>query len=337
MLDIQENVSLQEFNTLALKVFARYFFEANNSEQIPALFDFADRHQLPVLLLGDGSNVVIAKDFPGLVVKISLYGISTEEHGDAVLVTAAAGENWHQLVTTCLHNGYYGIENLALIPGTVGAAPIQNIGAYGVELSDVLESVSGWDRQHKNWCHLEKDQCGLAYRDSIFKRQKKDDFVITAVTLRLSKQAAIKNSYQALQKSLEQQSITQPTPQQIADTVAAVRKSKLPDPSDLANVGSFFKNPMVSCEQARQLLEEFPGMVQYSQSTGVKLAAGWLLEQAGWKGKRIGNVGMHGQQSLVLINYGKASGSDVLELAEAIKSDILATFGVHLTIEPMVI
>ncbi|MEH6556685.1 MAG: UDP-N-acetylmuramate dehydrogenase [Oceanicoccus sp.] len=337
MLDIQENVSLQGFNTLALDVSARYFCEINNAGQIPIAFEFADHHQLPVLILGGGSNVVITSNFSGLVIKMSLSGIDVNEHGDTVLVTAGAGENWHHLVTACLHNGYYGIENLALIPGSVGAAPIQNIGAYGVELSDVLQSVSGWDRQHKKWCQLDKNQCESAYRDSVFKRQQKDNFVITAVTLKLSKQASTKNSYQALQKSLQQQSISQPTPQQIADTVISVRRSKLPDPAELANVGSFFKNPIVSVEQAEQLLSDFPDMVQYPQDDGVKLAAGWLLEQAGWKGKRIGAVGMHDQQSLVLINYDQGNGGDVIELADAIKNDILDTFGVQLTIEPTVI
>ncbi len=337
MLDIQENVSLQGFNTLALDVYARYFFEIENVEQIPNVFEFSDHHQLPVLILGGGSNVVITKNFPGLVLKISLSGINTKEHGDTVFVTAAAGENWHQLVTTCLRNGYYGIENLALIPGSVGAAPLQNIGAYGVELSDVLASVSGWDREHKTWSDLSGDQCELAYRDSVFKRQRKDNFVITTVTLKLNKRALTKNTYQALQHSLDQQSISQPTPQQIADTVIAVRRSKLPDPAELANVGSFFKNPIVSCEQAKQLLKDFPSMVQYPQDNGVKLAAGWLLEQAGWKGKRIAGVGMHDQQSLVLINYDQGSGDDVIELAEAIKRDILDKFGVQLMIEPTVI
>lgn len=337
MLDIQENVSLHGLNTLALNVSARYFVEMNDPEQIPAAFEFANRCQLPVLILGGGSNVVITRNFPGLVVKLSLFGIDTKERGDTVFVTAAAGENWHQLVTMCLRNGYYGIENLALIPGSVGAAPIQNIGAYGVEISDVLESVSGWDRQHKQWCHLDRRQCELAYRDSVFKRQKKDSFVITAVTLKLNRRASTKNNYSALQASLEQQSISHPTPQQIADTVIAVRRSKLPDPAVLANVGSFFKNPVVSGEQAKALLRDFPAMVQYPQDDGVKLAAAWLLEQAGWKGKRTVGVGMHDQQSLVLINYGQGSGDDVIELANAIKRDILDKFGVQLVIEPTVI
>lgn len=337
MLEIQENVSLQGFNTLALNVSARYICEINTAEQIPAAFEFADQHQLPVLILGGGSNVVITGNFSGLVVKMSLSGIDINEQGDTVFVTAEAGENWHHLVTECLHSGYYGIENLALIPGSVGAAPIQNIGAYGVELSDVLQSVSGWDRRNKKWGQLDKNQCGLAYRDSVFKRQQKDNFVITTVTLKLSKQASTKNSYQALQKSLQQQAISQPTPQQIADTVIAVRRRKLPDPAELANVGSFFKNPVVSEEQAEQLLSDFPDMVQYPQDDGVKLAAGWLLEQAGWKGKRMGAVGMHDQQSLVLINYDQGNGDDVIELANAIKNDILDTFGVQLTIEPTVI
>lgn len=337
VLDIQEYVSLRDFNTLGLSACARYFFELTAADDVPPLIEFAEAHQLPLLIVGGGSNIVITKDYPGLVVRMSTLGIDIEDGGDTVLVTAAAGENWHQLVARCLECGYYGIENLALIPGSVGAAPIQNIGAYGVELADVLVAVTGWDIQQKKWRQLDKEQCQLAYRDSVFKQQLNRRFVVTSVTLKLSKQAKINSSYSALQKALNDQAIVAPTPQQVAASVIALRQSKLPDPGDLPNVGSFFKNPVVNCEQAEQLRRDYPGMVQYQQERGVKLAAGWLLEQAGWKGARVADVGMHDQQALVLINYGQGSGGDVVELAEAIKRDILEKFAVHLEIEPTII
>ncbi|MFA7553546.1 MAG: UDP-N-acetylmuramate dehydrogenase [Spongiibacteraceae bacterium] len=339
---IQQHVSLRAFNTLAIEASARYFCEVRSAEDIPEVLAFAEQRHLPVLILGGGSNIVLTDDYCGLVVHIKLEGIRWEllEPATAglVRVTAAAGERWHGLVEYCLANKLYGLENLSLIPGSVGAAPIQNIGAYGVELVDVFDSVSGWDIEQQVWRSLNKSECEFAYRDSIFKRQLKHRFIISEVSLILQQTPQPHNHYAALSNELNQRNIQQPTPQQIADVVIAIRQSKLPNPAELPNVGSFFKNPIITAEQAKVLLARYPAMVQYPMAEGrVKLAAGWLLEQAGWKGLRDGSVGMHQQQSLVLVNYHNATGSEVIALAEAIQQDIQQQFSVQLEIEPAIV
>ena len=344
---IQQQVPLQKYNTLAIPVLAHYFVELRDEKHLPEYLAFAEKKHLPVLILGGGSNIVLTQDFVGLVIKMSLTGISVVEQGDAVIVTAAAGENWHDLVTWCLQQGYNGLENLALIPGSVGAAPIQNIGAYGVELTDIFESLSGWDCSSQEWKTLSREDCQFAYRDSIFKHALKNRFIITSVSLRLHLNGEVNVSYGALQQALQQTSqktaaepTNTPSAQQVADAVIAIRQSKLPDPSVLPNAGSFFKNPVVSAGQATQLLSRFPDMAHYPQADGkVKLAAGWLLEQAGWKGKQLGTVGMHQQQSLVLVNHDveRTNGESVLTLAGQIQQDVQRQFSVTLEIEPTII
>lgn len=349
MLTVTENVSLTAANTLALQASARYFFELTDELQIPQALEFARSKNVPVLVLGGGSNIVLTANFPGLVIVNRLRGISVEAVGpenageDSVIVSAAAGENWHQLVEFCLQEGYYGLENLALIPGSVGAAPIQNIGAYGVELTRIFHSLRGWDRVEQSWKTLTADDCAFGYRDSIFKGALKGRFIISSVSLTLSLKPEVDTHYDALRLALEAQGWSKPTPQQVAQTVIAIRRSKLPDPADLPNAGSFFKNPVIPSAQAEQLKIDYPGLVSYPQPGSstqvpqVKLAAGWLLERAGWKGKRQGAVGMHEQQSLVLINYAQANGADVLALATSIQRDIQKTFGIELEIEPALI
>ncbi|MEE8056822.1 MAG: UDP-N-acetylmuramate dehydrogenase [Pseudomonadales bacterium] len=337
MLSIQENISLVNSNTLALNVRARYYIEITDTLQIPAALAFAQDKQLNVLVLGGGSNVVLTKHFPGVVIKILLRGIAALEADETVTVTAAAGENWHHLVQYCLERGYNGLENLALIPGSVGAAPIQNIGAYGVELTQYFESLTGWDTEQQCWRTLNKKECDFGYRDSVFKRSLKERFVIVEVSLRLHLTTQVVNNYSALSHQLAQQNIKNPSPQQIAEAVIAVRQRKLPDPEQVANVGSFFKNPLVSKGCAEKLQQQYPQLVMYPQLNGmVKLAAGWLLEKAGWKGRRTGNVGIHGEQSLVLINYADASGAEVLGFAQQIQQDILQQFDISLDIEPSI-
>ncbi|MGK0499416.1 MAG: UDP-N-acetylmuramate dehydrogenase [Oceanicoccus sp.] len=338
MLSFQQHKSLRCFNTLAVDVNARWFVQLDDEQQLPEALAYADKHNLPVLVLGGGSNVVLAADFDGLVINVALLGVDVEIKNRDVIVTAAAGENWHNLVQVCLVQGFYGLENLSLIPGSVGAAPIQNIGAYGVELSQCFVRLRGWDIQQSTWRELTADDCDFGYRDSVFKNAFKSQFIITSVSLKLSLDAQVSNSYAALQQYFDEAAITQPSPQQVAAAVIEIRQCKLPDPAELANAGSFFKNPVISELHAEQLKQQWPALVSYPQASGkVKLAAGWLLEQAGWKGERQGEVGMHQQQALVLVNYGKASGSDILSFAHSIQQDIYQKFGLSLEIEPAII
>jgi UDP-N-acetylmuramate dehydrogenase len=339
MPSILENVPLDHRNTLGVSAQALFFTSLSSPDQLVSLLDFADDNKIPFLILGGGSNVVITHDYPGLVISNELKGIDVVEvDGQSVLVTAAAGENWHDLVCYCLSEGYCGLENLSLIPGSVGAAPIQNIGAYGVELCDVIERVKGWDCEQKQFRSLDSKQCQFSYRHSIFKSTLKARFIITSVTLRLSKTGISNCSYEPLTQHLEQQGITQATAQQVADAVIAIRKSKLPDPTELANAGSFFKNPIITSNKASLLLSQFPDLISYPLSNNkVKLAAGWLLEKSGWKGKRFGPVGMHDKQALVMVNYECASGQEVIALAKNIQADVLDKFGIELEIEPVIV
>lgn len=338
MLTIQEQVSLQSLNTLGIDAKADYYIEVVSPSDIPVCLAFAESHKLSVLVLGGGSNIVLQDDFRGLVIKVKLQGIQVAKQGEEVIVTAAAGENWHELVSWCLQQGYYGLENLALIPGSVGAAPIQNIGAYGVELMERFERLSGWDCDQKMWRTLGPEACDFSYRHSIFKGALKNRFIITEVSLRLSTIPTVTTHYEALFNRMTEKNITEPTPQQVAETVIQIRQSKLPDPVQLANAGSFFKNTIVSAQQLQTLLQDHPDMVYYPQKNGsAKLAAGWLLEKAGWKGRREGAVGMHEHQALVLVNYEGALGSEVLAFAQSIQRDIQQKFGVSLDIEPAIV
>ena len=343
MPDIQQHISLKQANTLALSVSARYYLRIEHQQQIPEAIAFAQSKALPVLVLGGGSNVILNGDFAGLVIHMCLTGLQFAagqgDDDEVVRVTAAAGENWNDLVQTCLAKGYYGLENLSLIPGSVGAAPIQNIGAYGVEFAERFESLTGWDCRQQCWRTLDIDECEFGYRDSVFKQRLKDQFIITSVTMRLSCKPNVNISYGVLNDTLEKQHPdlcrNRITPRQVADAVIAIRRSKLPDPEQLPNVGSFFKNPVIDRQTFENLQRQYPMLVHYPQPDGrIKLAAGWLLDHAGWRGKTFGAVGMHSAQALVMINCGEATAADVMALAERIQQDILQRFGVHLEIEP---
>lgn len=334
-LTVDNHVDLGPFNTLAVPARAKYFTQLDSLDQIDELIDFLSREQLPLLLLGGGSNVVLADDFSGLAVKLNLLGVNIQERGDQVLVSAMAGENWHALVEHCLSNNIYGLENLALIPGTVGAAPIQNIGAYGVELESVFHSLDAVDLKTGERKTFSKVDCQFGYRDSIFKNAAKDRYVITRVNLSLSKTPASDLRYPALQQALE--GVEKVTPQAVFDAVCRVRASKLPDPKDIPNAGSFFKNPVIAnslFETLKQAHPEMPGYPQANDCT--KLAAGWLIDQSGWKAKPVGRVQMHALQALVLTNPNCDSGQAILTLARAVQADILQRFGVTLEIEPRV-
>jgi len=332
--EVAESVSLKPFNTLALPATAQYYSVVTRVEQISQALEFARQHHLDITPLGGGSNLVLASDLSGLVVHIALTGITSHQlSADTVEVTCAAGENWHDMVQYCLNHGWYGLENLALIPGNVGAAPIQNIGAYGVELSDLLVSVDVIEIKTGIRSTLNCQQLEFAYRTSIFKQQAKDLYIIVGIRLRLSTEPVVNIDYPALQNELKGRN---PTPEAVFDAVCKIRREKLPDPVQLPNVGSFFKNPVIDQPLADRLADSFPGLPIYPLANQqYKLPAAWLIEHCGFRGVRRGAVGMHSNQALVLVNY-QGDGSDVMALAEEIKSQVADKFSISLEIEPRV-
>jgi UDP-N-acetylmuramate dehydrogenase len=315
---------------------------ARKIESDAALFDtLADPRVagMPRLVLGGGSNVMLTRHFDGLALLVALRGRRVAgETPDAWLVEAGAGENWHEFVAWTLSQGLPGLENLALVPGTVGAAPIQNIGAYGIELAERFEKLSALDLATRRVVELSASDCAFGYRDSFFKRAGRDRFVIRSVTFRLPKAWQPRASYADVRSALHASGIETPTPQQIFDAVVAIRRAKLPDPLALGNAGSFFKNPLIGAAQFAALRDREPQVVSYAQPNGgVKLAAGWLIDRCGWKGRTLGGAGVHERQALVLVNRGNATGAEVLALADAIRADVRARFGVELEMEPVVV
>lgn len=332
-LELQSQFDLTDANTLGLKSKAEHYTLIEAAEQIPELLDYVEQHQLPLLWLGGGSNIVLAETVPGVVAKLALYGREIlEQRSDSVLVRVCAAEVWHDLVRWTLNEGFYGLENLALIPGSVGAAPVQNIGAYGVEVSEVITQVNAYDRVAGDWVSLSSAECGFGYRDSVFKRDS-GRYVITSVEFRLEREYRPRLEYAPLAQRFEAQS--NPTALQVFDAVCDIRSAKLPDPARLANAGSFFKNPIVTQAQFEQLNRQYSDIPNYPASTGRKLAAGWLIEQAGLKGFTLGPVGVHKLQALVLVNYGGASRADIIQLADLVKGRVEETFGVQLEQEPV--
>jgi len=294
---------------------------------------------LPRLVLGGGSNLLLTGDFDGLVLHMGNKGIGIiGEDRNAVYVKAAAGECWHQFVLWTLQQGLGGLENLSLIPGSVGAAPIQNIGAYGVELKDRFHALTAFDFETGQTFVLDNAACRFGYRDSIFKREMRENAVVLDVTFALPKQWQPSVQYAELAQELAVRSLEAPTPEQISQAIIAIRSRKLPDPAVIGNAGSFFKNPVVSKERRDALFSRFPALVSYPQADGsFKLAAGWLIDQCGWKGKSLGLAGVYEKQALVLVNRGGATGEEIAQLAKAIQEDVLSTFGVMLDPEPVFI
>lgn len=335
---LRNGVDLKPFNTMALAAPAAHFVQAETDVQLREALLLAEREGWPVTLLGGGSNMILAGPVSGLVVRVASRGRRVLSRGsEQVLIEAEAGESWHQLVCWALDLGLSGIENLALIPGTVGAAPVQNIGAYGVELCDCLDSVQALDRQTGELCWFERGQCDFAYRDSRFKREA-GRYVILRVRLRLWRQARLAVDYAPLAEAWRATGLQAADARVVAALVMRIRQSKLPDPLILPNAGSFFKNPVVPVDQAQRLAERFPSMPQYVQAGGgVKLAAAWLIDQAGWKGFRDGAAGVHSEQALVLVNHGGATGAQILALAARIRADVLTRYGVELEQEPPVV
>ncbi len=338
---IRNRVSLQSRNTLALPGTAEQFCAVSTTAQLEAALDHARSQELAVTVLGGGSNVVIAGDIAGLVIAMAIPGRELlGDSDDSVVVRYGAGENWHDLVCHALDQNWFGLENLSLIPGCAGAAPIQNIGAYGVELKQSFVALDAMDIATGAKMRLDGGDCAFGYRDSIFKHELLNRVVITAVELRLEKVPAPNLGYPVLRQALEAEygDLDTVTPRQVSDAVCAIRRSKLPDPASIANAGSFFKNPVVNAEQGAALAAALPDLPRYPQADGsVKLAAAWLIDRAGWKGSRHGHVGVHDQQALVLINRGGATGGELLDLARAIADNIQLRFGVSLEMEPRIL
>ena len=334
---IERDVDLSTRTTLALPGHAARFAEINSADQLRSL---ADDRYTPRFVLGGGSNLVLTGDFDGLMLHMAMRG--RERVGDdagAWYVRAGAGENWHDFVLWTLAQGWPGLENLSLIPGTVGAAPIQNIGAYGLEVAERFHSLSACDMRSGEFVRFDREACRFGYRDSVFKQEGwhvDGRFVITEVTFRLPKAWTPLACYADVASELDARGIAAPDAQQVAAAIIAVRQRKLPDPAQLPNAGSFFHNPIVDAATADRLRATHPGLPCYAQPDGrVKLAAGWLIEQAGWKGRNLGTAGMYEKQALVLVNRGGATGADVLELMQAVQRDVHAGFGVALTPEPI--
>lgn len=333
-------MDLQPRNTLRLPGHAEWFARVQDPESLPELLAWAGAEGLPVQVLGGGSNVVLQSDIPGLVLAIGIHERQWQMlDNDEAILTLGAGENWDAVVRYTAATGYRGLENLALIPGTVGAAPIQNIGAYGRELSDVFENLEAWDRREGRFRTLSPAECEFGYRDSLFKREP-ERFIIVRVRVRLSRSASFRLDYGELAREVEalEDPESELTPEAVADMVSRIRLAKLPDPAVLPNAGSFFKNPVVNRATGESLQARFPGLIAHPDAGGgLKLAAGWLIEQCGWKGHRENHVGVHSKQALVLIHHGEGTGGELLDLAWRIRADVRQRFGVDLEVEPRLI
>ncbi|MBQ0745573.1 MAG: UDP-N-acetylmuramate dehydrogenase [Marinobacter sp.] len=335
--ELQENVGLTKLNTLCVSATARYYMDVASLSDLRSALAWAQDNGHKILVLGSGSNLVFAGNFDGLVIRMQIAARSWEQVDDkGATLVLGAGENWHDAVLYAAGAGYRGIENLALIPGTAGAAPVQNIGAYGVELCDTLISVTALDRDSNELLCLDNAECGFAYRDSLFKRSP-GRYIITGIRLRLSRTKPLQLGYRDLEDYLGDTVSQELDVLTVAEAVMAIRRRKLPDPEMIPNAGSFFKNPVVPAEHFRELHAAHPDVVGYPQNGTVKLAAAWLIDQSGWKGYRNARVGVHNRQALVLINHSGGTGRDVLELASEIRQSVQERFGVNLEMEPGIV
>ncbi|EAT13320.1 UDP-N-acetylmuramate dehydrogenase [Bermanella marisrubri] len=331
-MQVRCDVSLKRHNTLQVDAVAEYFCSAESDEDIQYAIDYAQEKSLDIKVLGGGSNVVMSSRVQGLVLLVNSAGVHVVKQDDvSVYLKVAAGENWHEFVMWSLSQGYYGLENLALIPGSVGAAPVQNIGAYGVEVERFICKVEAFDLRTGELKEFDRTECQFAYRESIFKNECDGHYVIANVVFRLNKQADVKVEYAPLNQMTEEQGL--PTPLQLAQWVIDVRNQKLPNPSELPNAGSFFKNPVVSNEKFRDLEQQYPSMPHYVQEVGVKLPAGWLIDQLGLKGHSFGYVRIHDKQALVLINQG-GTAEDIANATKQIKQKVKQVYGIELEQEP---
>lgn len=341
MLTIESYVSLKPYNTFGLDVNTRYWVEINQEDDLQTLLQLTEFVNTPKLILGGGSNVLLRQHFNGLVVKMNIQGIDVIREDDThIYVKVGAGVIWHDLVKFCVNQGYAGLENLSLIPGTVGAAPMQNIGAYGVEIEQVFESLTAIDIATGKQRIFNHADCAFGYRESVFKRELKDQYIITSVTFQLDKTPTFHTRYGAIQETLTEMGISDDTLtiKAISDAVIHIRQSKLPDPNEIGNAGSFFKNPEIPKSQFDLLKSTYPTLPGYPISDDiVKVPAGWLIEQAGWKGYRSGDAGVHTKQALVLVNYGNATGDEILTLAHQVQKSVYDKFNIEITPEVNVV
>ncbi|MDR0802171.1 UDP-N-acetylmuramate dehydrogenase [Fluviicola sp.] len=328
---IEHNISLKPYNTFGIDVKAKTFGRFGSVEELKTLLNDRDRG-MPLLILGGGSNILLTKDLPFFVLKNEITGIETvDETEEQVIMKAGSGVEWHAFVRYTVEKGLGGIENMSLIPGSVGASPMQNIGAYGAEIKDTFVSLEALHIDSLELHTFNKEQCAFGYRESVFKRALKNQYVIVSVSCQLTKHPKINTSYGAIQSEIEAMGVREMTVDTVSRAVMNIRRSKLPDPKVLGNAGSFFKNPVVSKTVLKQLQQNYPDVPHYLQKSGEeKLAAGWLIEKAGWKGKRVGKCGVHEKQALVLVNYGGATGNEIYDLSTAIIEDIRSKFGVTL-------
>jgi len=330
-MNIQKNVSLEEFNTFGINKKAKYFTEATTDQDVINALNEAEKLGAPIFALGGGSNILLTQDLEALVIKINIKKIQPiKEDEDHIWVRVGAGEIWHDLVLHAISSNWAGIENLSLIPGTVGASPMQNIGAYGVEMKEVFDSLEAVNIQSREIETFNYDQCEFGYRESIFKNKFKGKYIITHVLFRLNKKPVFNVSYGAIQATLDQMGVTDLSLDAVSKAVINIRQSKLPDPKVVGNAGSFFKNPTIEKNQFQDLRQAYPEIPGFENETGVKIPAAWLLEKAGWKGKTFGEIGVHHQQPLVLVNFGKGDGEAIKALSRDIQRDIQEKFGILL-------
>lgn len=337
-MQIQQNISLKSYNTFGIDAKAKYFVSVTSIDELSEVLSLQEYSEK--FILGGGSNMLLTQDINALVIHINITGISiSSEDNDSILITANAGENWHEFVCWCLDNGYGGLENLSLIPGNVGSAPIQNIGAYGVELKDSFISCEALNIETLALKTFTNAECRFDYRNSVFKQEAKGQYVICSVTFKLTKNRhTLHTTYGAIQSELDNMQIINPTILDVSNAVIAIRQSKLPDPKKIGNSGSFFKNPVITNEvyqNLKVLFEDIPGYPVSENET--KVPAGWLIEKAGFKGKTFGDYGVHKNQALVLVNYGNASGNDILNLAKLIQNTIMRIFGIQIEAEVNII
>lgn len=348
-MQIRENVSLKALNTFGLEVSCRFYIQIRSTKALRDLFTGNNMPDGPHLILGGGSNLLFTEDFPGVIIHLCIPGIevpgietlrkmSVDLPKNHILVSANAGESWDGFVHYCVSHGWGGLENLSLIPGQVGTSPIQNIGAYGTELKDVFHSLEAMEKSSGRMVVFDREACKFGYRDSFFKREGKGRFVIVRVNFLLTTaNHLVRTHYGSIQEELKKMGVDEPGIQEIRDAVVRIRTEKLPDPAKTGNAGSFFKNPVVSTNHFQDLKQSFPDIVGYPDPAGIKLAAGWLIEKAGWKGYRKGDAGVHHKQALVLVNYGHASGKDLVDLSCSISDSVKSLFQVDLETEVNII
>lgn len=332
---IQKDIQLKPFNTFGIEATAKYFIEVSSIEQLQEILQNPDYQSTERLILGGGSNMLLTKDFEGLVIKIAIKGFEVvNENEDNIWLKVGAGVVWHDLVLQCVNQNYAGMENLSLIPGTVGAAPMQNIGAYGIEIKEIFEELQALEIATGEIKTYDKTSCSFGYRESIFKHEAKGKYIILNVTFKLNKRPTFHIEYGAIKDTLGEMGISEMSIKAISEAVIHIRQSKLPNPAEIGNAGSFFKNPEIPNSQFEALKAQFPTIPSYPVSdTSTKVPAGWLIEQAGWKGQRFGNVGVHAKQALVLVNYGGGKGEEIKDLSQKIQASVKEKFGIQLSVE----